>query len=66
MAVRNEMRAALELARHDLATLHGLVAADAAAPQETWRIDTLAVIAAIDAALSAAVDKERPPSEGRP
>ena len=47
-------RKALEAARHELTTLHGLIAADGAAPQETWSIDTSAVVAAIDEALNEA------------
>ena len=43
---------ALRVARHELVTLHGLLAADGAAPAETWSIDTNAAIAAIDAALT--------------
>lgn len=47
-------RKALEMARHELTTLHGLMAADGAAPSETWSIDTSAVVSAIDDALSEA------------
>jgi hypothetical protein len=43
--------AALKAAQHELTTLNGLVAADDAAPQETWKIDTTATLAKIDAAL---------------
>lgn len=49
--VNDLKRAALEAARHELTTLHGLIAADGAAPHETWSIDTAAVVAAIDEAL---------------
>ena len=49
-----KQRKALESARHELTTLHGLIAADGAAPQETWSIDTGDVVAAIDEALSEA------------
>lgn len=45
-------RKALETARHELTTLHGLIAADGAAPNETWSIDTSAAVAAIDDALN--------------
>jgi hypothetical protein len=45
-------RKALEIARHELTTLHGLIAADGAAPNETWSIDTSAAVAAIDDALN--------------
>ena len=47
-------RKALEIARHELTILHGLIAADGAAPKETWNIDTSAVVAAIDEALNEA------------
>src|SRR5947199_116777 len=43
--------AALEAARHELTTLHGLVACDGAAPEETWSIDTSKVLAQLDAVL---------------
>lgn len=36
---------ALEVAIHELTTLHGLIAADSAAPQETFPIDTSTVVA---------------------
>lgn len=45
-------RKALEMARHELTTLHGLIAADGAAPNETWSIDTSAAVSAIDDALN--------------
>lgn len=48
----DKQRKALESARHELTTLHGLIAADGAAPQETWSIDTSAVVSAIDEALN--------------
>lgn len=54
-AKAEQMKKALEEARHELTTLHGLVAADGAAPQETWVIDTNAVIAVIDQALNEAL-----------
>lgn len=44
-----QSRAALEMARHELTTLHGLIAADGMAPTETWTIDTNKAVAAIDA-----------------
>jgi hypothetical protein len=44
-------RNALELARHELMTLHGLIAADGTTPEETWDIDTSAAVAGIDDAL---------------
>jgi hypothetical protein len=43
--------AALKAAQHELTTLNGLVAADGAAPSETWKLDTTATLAKIDAAL---------------
>ena len=43
----------LERVRHELVTLHGLVAADGSAPNETWVVDTSAAIADIDSLLSA-------------
>lgn len=45
------MRSALEDARHELTTLHGLLAADGAVPDQTWTIDTSATVEEIDAAL---------------
>ena len=50
--MNDRSRKALEIARHELTTLHGLIAADGAAPSETWSIDTCAAVAAIDDALS--------------
>lgn len=47
-----KQRSALEAARHELTTLHGLIAADGAAPHETWSIDTSSVVAMIDEALT--------------
>lgn len=45
------VRRALEVARHELVTLHGLVVADGAAPDETFEIDTSDVVELIDEAL---------------
>jgi len=45
------MRPALEAARHELTTLHGLTVCDAAAPSETWTIDTSEIVRAIDEAI---------------
>ena len=42
---------ALSVARHELATLHGLVAVDAAAPAESFSIDTNEPVALIDKTL---------------
>lgn len=39
---------ALTVARHELATLHGLVAVDAAAPDESFSIDTNEAVALLD------------------
>ena len=44
---------AMEAARHELITLDGLIAADGAAPTETWVLDTKAIIKKLDAVLSA-------------
>lgn len=38
----------LEVARYELTTLHGLIAADGAAPQETFPVDTSAALALLD------------------
>lgn len=53
-ATIERLREALEVARHELVTLHGLKAADGAAPEETWDIDTSGAVAAIDGALNEA------------
>ena len=45
------VRRALEVARHELVTLHGLVAADGAAPNKTFKINTSEAVDSIDAAL---------------
>lgn len=45
------VRRALEVARHELVTLHGLVVADGAAPDETFEIDTIEAVDLIDEAL---------------
>jgi len=50
--MNDRSRKALEIARHELTTLHGLIAADGAAPSETWSIDTSAAVVAIDDALT--------------
>lgn len=42
---------ALEVARHELVTLHGLVVADGAAPNETFEVDTIEAVDLIDEAL---------------
>lgn len=57
-----QLREALEMARHELTTLHGLVAADGMAPMETWAIDTNKTVAMIDAALNEASRKDSSPS----
>lgn len=43
-----EIKAALEVARHELATLNGLLAADAVSPSETWTIDTTNILEQLD------------------
>jgi hypothetical protein len=58
----DKVRKALEAARHELTTLHGLLAADGVAPQETWAIDTSATIALIDEALSESAGTSTRPS----
>ena len=45
------VRRALEVARHELVTLHGLVVADSAAPNEASEIDTIEAVDLIDEAL---------------
>ena len=52
--VMTPVRRALEVARHELVTLHGLIVADGAAPNETFEIDTIDVVNLIDAALKEA------------
>ena len=47
---RDGLLAAAKMARHELTMLHGLLAFDSAAPRETWSIDTLLVVDALDAA----------------
>lgn len=42
----------LEMARHELITLHGLIAADGMAPRETWMIDTGLAVKEIDEVLN--------------
>lgn len=41
----------IEVARHELTTLNGLLASDAAAPSETWQIDTTEIIKRLDAVI---------------
>jgi hypothetical protein len=57
----NLIKSALEAARHELTTLHGLVAADGAAPNETWTLDESHIIQQLDAAIEA-VDSDTRPS----
>lgn len=45
------VRRALEVARHELVTLHGLIVADGAAPNETFEIDTSEAVALLDKVL---------------
>jgi len=56
------VRRALEVSRHELVTLHGLVVADGAAPNETFEIDTNGAVGLIDKALSALGDNDNRPS----
>ncbi|MCZ7556803.1 MAG: hypothetical protein M5R41_10430 [Bacteroidia bacterium] len=56
------LRGALETARHELMTLNGLHAADAAEPQTTWIIDTNGTLCVIDAALNATSCTDTQPS----
>ncbi len=51
-------REALEAALHELTALHGLVAFDAAAPSETWTIDTSKTADMIEQALEGLKGKE--------
>lgn len=60
--IATSARQALELARHELTTLHGLLAADGMAPSEIWSIDTGEVVAKIDTVLSEFSRKESLPS----
>lgn len=59
---QQKTRQALEMARHELTTLHGLIAADGACPSETFPIDTSEAKAAIDAVLSEFFDTNSQPS----
>ena len=51
-------REAMEYARHELTTLHGLVAADGAAPTITWEIDTSVAVAKLDTVLTAVAETD--------
>jgi hypothetical protein len=51
--VEEKIREALEDARHELTTLHGLYAFDGEAPEESWRLDTSKTLAKLDEALGA-------------
>lgn len=53
---------ALSVARHELTTLNGLIAADGAAPQETFNIDTSEAVALIDEVLATPGGSYSPPS----
>lgn len=46
------VKKALESARHELTTLHGLVAADGTSPSATFNIDVSGLIDLLDQALS--------------
>ena len=52
----------MEAARHELVTLHGLVAHDGAAPDHQWPIDTKQTIALLDAVLTQPSDTGSQPS----
>lgn len=56
------VRRALEVARHELVTLHGLIVADGAAPNEAFEIDTDGAVGLIDEALRALGDSGIQPS----
>lgn len=56
------VRRALEVARHELVTLHRLVVVDGVAPNETFEIDTNGAIELIDEALNALGDNDNRPS----
>ena len=56
------MERALHVARHELATLHGLVVADGTAPQEPLVIDTREAVALIDEVLIEPDDTNTLPS----
>lgn len=60
--MNEQQRNALLAARHELITLHGLLAADAEAPDTTWTIDTNDAVQAIDEALSEASCTNTQPS----
>ena len=51
-SMNTKTKNALDAARHELTTLHGLLAADGAAPSETWTINVADTLALIDAALA--------------
>ncbi len=57
-----KIKAALEAARHELATLHGLIAADGAEPTETWTLDESSILRQLDAAIQETV----PASQSQP
>ena len=54
------MKKALEAARHELATLHGLIAADGAAPTETWTLDESSILRQLDEAIESAGSDNHP------
>ena len=47
-----KIKQALEAAHHELTTLHGLIAADAEHPEQTWQISTNAITDLIDDAIN--------------
>ena len=46
-----QQKIAMEAARHELVTLHGLLVSDGCAPDEKWSINTSQTIALLDAVL---------------
>jgi hypothetical protein len=52
LAILAPLYQALEAARHELTTLHGLWAYDGAAPQEPWQLDERSTLARLDAVLA--------------
>lgn len=57
---KTNVKSALEAARHELTTLHGLVAADGAAPNETWTLDESEIIRQLDGAIESVGSDSHP------
>lgn len=51
--MNTQIKDALETARHELVTLHGLIAADGESPEETFPVDTSKTVKQIDEAIEA-------------